>query len=146
MEVTLNNAGNYSIENLKLKRKKFDNDRLFSKIDLNTDGSVNKDELSSFLEHVFKITGETIEVNEVFSTYDSNGDNLLSKDEFAKLVEEKNILPNTNSALSENEVEEMASLIIGQLSSDNSSNPMLFNLFSTLKTQQKSEPSLNLKA
>jgi Ca2+-binding EF-hand superfamily protein len=65
-------------------------DKLFSKIDANTDGSISKDELQTALDQMpsdgtssTTSSSASNAVDQIFKASDSNGDNLLPQQEFA---------------------------------------------------------------
>jgi Ca2+-binding EF-hand superfamily protein len=58
--------------------------KLLEKIDSNSDGSIDKTELSSFMEYVDSKTGSTgSDVDAVFKSLDADSDGSVSSDEFA---------------------------------------------------------------
>jgi Ca2+-binding EF-hand superfamily protein len=56
-------------------------DRMFSKIDTNGNGSLDKTEFSALAKKMSEMSGNSINVDDAFSTYDANGDGSLSKSE-----------------------------------------------------------------
>ncbi len=56
-------------------------DNLFSKIDSNGSGSLDKTEFSAFAKKLSQDSGNSIDVDSAFSTYDANGDGSLSESE-----------------------------------------------------------------
>jgi Ca2+-binding EF-hand superfamily protein len=63
-------------------------DGLFSKIDSNSDGGIDKTEFAAFAKKMNADTGSSINTNDVFSTYDTNNDGKLSKNEVAKFMKD----------------------------------------------------------
>lgn len=91
MEISLSSIGNYSyVTNSQVKQKGFEG--LFSRIDSNSDNSVDETELSSFLEDISTISGQSFNIDEVLSTYDTDGDGSLNKDELQSFMKE-NVQP-----------------------------------------------------
>ncbi|GLI53203.1 EF-hand domain-containing protein [Thermodesulfovibrio yellowstonii] len=87
MEINLSNIGNYAyIMNSQSRQKSFDG--LFSKIDTNSDNTVDETELSSFLEDISTISGKSFDVKDILSTYDADENGSLSKDELQSFMKE----------------------------------------------------------
>lgn len=63
-------------------------DHMFSKIDSNSDGGIDKSEFSTFAEKISERTGNSIEVESVFSKYDVDGTGVLSKGEIDAFMED----------------------------------------------------------
>lgn len=62
-------------------------DEMFSKLDSNSDGSIDKTEFASLTKKISEDTGNALDVDSVFSTYDTDGDSKLSKDELNSYME-----------------------------------------------------------
>jgi Ca2+-binding EF-hand superfamily protein len=62
-------------------------DEMFSKLDSNSDGSIDKTEFASLAKKISENTGNALDVDNVFSTYDTDGDGKLSKDELNSYME-----------------------------------------------------------
>ncbi|MGB9892241.1 XopAW family type III secretion system calcium-binding effector [Thermodesulfovibrio yellowstonii] len=87
MEINLSSIGNYAyIMNSQSRQKSFDG--LFSKIDTNSDNTVDETELSSFLEDISTISGKSFDVKDILSTYDADENGSLSKDELQSFMKE----------------------------------------------------------
>ena len=56
-------------------------DNLFSNIDSDTSGGIDKKEFTAFASNLSEMSGQSINANSAFSTYDTNGDGSLSKTE-----------------------------------------------------------------
>lgn len=61
--------------------------RLFTRVDADSSGSVDKTELSSMLSDLSQMTGTKLDTDKLFKTMDSNSDGSLSSDELAAGVE-----------------------------------------------------------
>ncbi|MBI5699450.1 EF-hand domain-containing protein [Candidatus Saganbacteria bacterium] len=73
---------------------------IFSKVDTNADGEINKSEFLDALSKIMaeKTTGKNdatskIDVDKLFSEIDQDGDGIISKDEFTQFDEEKKKVP-----------------------------------------------------
>jgi Ca2+-binding EF-hand superfamily protein len=61
---------------------------LFNKVDSNTDGGIDKVEISDLAKKLSEDTGITMNVDDIFSTYDADGDGKLSKTELDGFMRE----------------------------------------------------------
>jgi Ca2+-binding EF-hand superfamily protein len=63
-------------------------DNLFSKIDGNSDGGIDKSEFSDFAKKLSEKTGKSLNVDDVYSKYDKDGNGSLSKDELKAFMKD----------------------------------------------------------
>jgi Ca2+-binding EF-hand superfamily protein len=75
-------------------------DDFFSKIDSNSDGSIDKTEFSALAKKLSTDTGTSLNTDSVFTTYDTNNDGVLSKDELDKFMKENAPPPPTDAMAS----------------------------------------------
>jgi Ca2+-binding EF-hand superfamily protein len=57
-------------------------DRIFSKLDSNGDGSIDKSELTSFVQSAQAPGDTSVDVDKIFSTLDADGDGSVTKQDF----------------------------------------------------------------
>lgn len=63
-------------------------DNLFSKVDSNKDGGLDKTEFSDLAKKMSEMSGSSISADNMFATYDANNDGTLSKDDFLKFMKD----------------------------------------------------------
>jgi Ca2+-binding EF-hand superfamily protein len=63
-------------------------DDFFSKIDSNSDGSIDKAEFSALAKKMSADTGTSIDASSLLTTYDTDSDGVLSKDELDNFMKE----------------------------------------------------------
>jgi Ca2+-binding EF-hand superfamily protein len=63
-------------------------DDMFTKIDSNSDGGIDKAEFSELAKKMSEHTENSISADTVYSTYDTNGDGSLSKDELDSFMKD----------------------------------------------------------
>ncbi len=61
--------------------------RLFSKLDTNGDGQIDKSELTAFASQLQSRTGRSLNVDQTLATYDTNGDGTLAPDELTNMMQ-----------------------------------------------------------
>ena len=61
---------------------------LFNKVDSNTDGVIDKVEISDLAKKLSEDTGTSLNVDDIFSTYDADGDGKLSQTELDSFMRE----------------------------------------------------------
>lgn len=59
----------------------------FKELDTDSNGGLDKTELSAIAKNLSKLTGKTADVNSAITTYDSNDDGLLNKDEMGNMIQ-----------------------------------------------------------
>ncbi|MFZ5979382.1 MAG: EF-hand domain-containing protein [Candidatus Zixiibacteriota bacterium] len=57
-------------------------EKMFTKLDSDGDGALNRTELESFAEELSQKSGQTVDLDEFISSLDSDGDGIVSQDEF----------------------------------------------------------------
>ena len=57
-------------------------EKMFTKLDGNSDGSLDRAEMESFAEELSQKTGQEVSVDEFVSSLDTDGDGVVSQDEF----------------------------------------------------------------
>lgn len=84
---SINSLGNYmSLLQMNAQSMQQIQQNLFSKIDSNSSGGVDKAEFSDFAKNLSKLSGKSINVDDTFSTYDANKDGALSSDEMKSFM------------------------------------------------------------
>ncbi len=63
-------------------------EQMYSKIDSDGDGSINKTELEAFSAKVSEMTGKTLNTEDAFSSFDGDGDGSLSREEMSSFMAE----------------------------------------------------------
>ena len=61
---------------------------LFNKVDSNTDGVIDKVEISDLAKKLSEDTGTSLNVDDIFSAYDADGDGKLSQTELDSFMRE----------------------------------------------------------
>jgi Ca2+-binding EF-hand superfamily protein len=64
-------------------------------LDTDSNGGLDKTELSSMAQDLSKMTGQTLKADDMMTTYDTNNDGLLSQDEVGKMMQQ--VLPPPNA-------------------------------------------------
>ncbi len=62
-------------------------EEMFSRVDADGSGSVDKTELQGMIDKVSQRTGESLDVDEVLASADTNGDGAVDQTEFASILE-----------------------------------------------------------
>ncbi len=73
-------------------------DELFSKVDNDSSGTIDKTEFSALAKKLSTDSSSSIDADSVFTTYDANNDGTLSKDELDKFMKENASPPADTSA------------------------------------------------
>ena len=108
-------------------------DDLFSKIDSNSDSSVDSTEFAEFAEKI-SATGTSVDTDEVFSTYDADGDGVLSEEELGSFM--KDNAPPPPAPPSQSQMQNAASAYGTTDSTD-----QISQLIELLKNQSSTEAS-----
>lgn len=75
-------------------------EEMFSSIDSDSSGTINEDELTTFLEQLKEDTGVELNAADSISTYDTNGDGELSQDEMDTMMQANMPPPPSSSTAS----------------------------------------------
>ena len=59
----------------------------FKELDTDSNGGLDKTELSAMAKELSKMTGKTLNVDDAITTYDANNDGLLSQDEMGAMMQ-----------------------------------------------------------
>ena len=84
---SISSMGNY-MGGMNIQAMQHRRDDLFTKIDTNSDGGLDKTEFSALAKRLSGDTENSINVDTVYSTYDKNGDGSLSKDELDSFMKD----------------------------------------------------------
>jgi len=96
-------TGNTNIEAMRQQHRA----QMFSRIDKNGDGSIDKTEMQTFADKMSAKTGQSMNVDDVFTKYDANGDGVLNQDEMDAAMTAlrkssgQTAAPNTQSTVSQ---------------------------------------------
>jgi Ca2+-binding EF-hand superfamily protein len=72
----------------------------FKELDTDSNGGLDKTELSVMAKELSKMTGKTLNVDDMMTTYDANNDGLMSQDEVGKMMQQILPPPNAGSGVS----------------------------------------------
>ncbi len=86
---SINSLGNYmSLLQMNAQSMQKRQDDLFSKIDSDSSGGIDKVEFSTFSKKLSEDSGNSFNVDDVYSQYDANGDGSLSSDELKAFMKD----------------------------------------------------------
>ena len=72
----------------------------FKELDTDSNGGLDKTELSVMAKELSKMTGKTLNVDDMMTTYDANNDGLMSQDEVGTMMQQVLPPPNAGSGVS----------------------------------------------
>ncbi len=72
----------------------------FKELDIDSNGGLDKTELSALAQDLSKMTGKTLNVDDMMTTYDTNNDGLMSQDEVGAMMQQVMPPPNAGAGVS----------------------------------------------